>query len=99
MAHTESAEKAATAERQDSGSSSTSHSRDKETADRIITYVYRPPKGKGKTQRVCGILGKDKRVCISYLTRQLNFRIEQIGDDCDGEEGSPRPIWSRRREI
>jgi len=27
----------------------------------IIEYLYYPKKG--KTQRVCGILGKDKRVC------------------------------------
>lgn len=41
----------------------------KQPEEKIIEYVYNPPKGKGKTQRVCGILGKDKAVsrCITPI--------------------------------
>ena len=42
----------------------------------IIEYVYYPKKG--KTQRVCGILGKDKRV--SHCSTIQMYTSDEVGD-------------------
>jgi hypothetical protein len=62
-------DKVSTTAQPDAGSTSTirpfERSKWTDYGDGIIEYVYTPPKGKGKVQRVCGILGKDKRVSQS----------------------------------
>jgi hypothetical protein len=46
------------------------------SGNEIIEYVYYPKKG--KTQRVCGILGKDKRV--SHCSIIQMYTSDQVGD-------------------
>jgi hypothetical protein len=49
--------------------------------DGIVQYAYRPPKGKGEGQRLCGVLGKDR--LVSPLTQAVSRRehkVEETGN-------------------
>jgi hypothetical protein len=49
--------------------------------DGIIQYAYRPPKGKGEVQRLCGVLGKDR--FVSPLTQAVfrrEHKVEETGN-------------------
>jgi hypothetical protein len=71
----DSTEKASTpADQKDTGSTSTGEPLKRSPltkyGDGIVQYAYRPPKGKGEVQRLCGVLGKDRLVSPSSCHEQ-----------------------------